>query len=100
LAHADRQDEAADREFVGWSAETIVAIKAPALLIAGDADIVRPEHIVELFRLLGGGIPGDNVGLPNAQLAILPRTPHITRVDRADWLVPMMTEFLDAPMPE
>ena len=88
-----------NREFVDWSNDSIASIKAPTLLIAGDSDIVRPEHVVELFRLLGGGVPGDNVGLPKAQLAVLPGTTHITLVDRAQWLVPMITGFLDAPDP-
>ncbi|HYN19075.1 MAG TPA: alpha/beta hydrolase, partial [Actinomycetes bacterium] len=39
-----------------WSAEDIQAITAPTLLIIGDSDIVRPEHAVEMFRLLGGGV--------------------------------------------
>lgn len=89
-----------DREFVGWSSEAIASIKAPTLLIAGDADIVRPEHIVELFRLLGGGVPGDNVGLPDSQLAVLPGTTHITLVERADLLLSIIPAFLDAPMPD
>ncbi len=88
-----------NREFVDWSPEAIASIKAPTLLMAGESDIVRPEHVVELFRLLGGGVPGDNVGLPNAQLAVLPGTTHITLVDRAVWLISMITGFLDAPRP-
>ena len=88
-----------DREFVDWSPEAIASIKAPTLLIAGDSDIVRPEHVVELFRLLGGGVSGDHVGLSHAQLAVLPGTTHITLVDRAEWLVSMITGFLDAPLP-
>jgi pimeloyl-ACP methyl ester carboxylesterase len=84
-----------NREFVDWPPEAIASIKAPTLLIAGDSDIVRPEHVVEMFRLLGGGIPGDNVGLPKSRLAVLPGTTHITLVDRAEWLVPMITECLD-----
>ena len=56
--------------------------------------MVRPEHTVELFRLLGGGVAGDLVGLPRAQLAVLPDTTHVTLVDRADWLVSMITQFL------
>ena len=52
-----------------------------------------------MFRLLGGGVMGDIAGLPNSQLAILPGTTHVTVVDRADWLVSMITAFLDAPMP-
>ena len=73
----------------------------PVLLIIGDSDLVRPEHAVEMFRLLGGGVFGDTpAGLPNSQLAILPGTSHVTVVNRADLLVPMITSFLDAPMPE
>jgi len=88
-----------NREFVDWSPEAIASIKAPTLLIAGDSDIVRLEHVVELFRLLGGGVSGDHVGLPNVQLAVLPGTTHVTLVHRADWLVSMITGFLDAPKP-
>src|SRR5215213_8859041 len=58
-------------------------IKAPTLLIIGDSDLVRPEHAVEMFRLLGGGVFGDTpAGLPNSQLAILPGTSHVTVVFR------------------
>jgi pimeloyl-ACP methyl ester carboxylesterase len=89
-----------DKEFEGWSPETISSIEAPALIVVGDADIVRPEHAVEMFELLGGGVPGDLAGLPRAQLAVLPGTTHVTLVDRADWLASMIVEFLDAPMPK
>ncbi len=89
-----------DMNFVGWPPEDIQAIKAPALLMIGDADIVRPEHVVQMFRLLGGGVAGDLVGLPRTQLAVLPGTTHVTLVDRADWMSSMITAFLDAPMPK
>ena len=90
-----------DRQLQDLPAETIQAIKAPTLLIIGDSDLVRPEHAVEMFRLLGGGVFGDTpAGLPNSQLAVLPGTSHVTVVDRADWLVPMIESFLNAPMPE
>ncbi|HET9905782.1 MAG TPA: hypothetical protein VFQ23_04060, partial [Anaerolineales bacterium] len=66
-----------------------------------DSDLIRPEHTVEMFRLLGGGIFGDTpAGLPNSQLAILPGTSHVSIVDRAELLVPMIASFLDAPMPK
>jgi pimeloyl-ACP methyl ester carboxylesterase len=87
-----------DRRTQGWSRETIASVKAPALLIIGDSDIVRPEHVVEMFRLLGGGVVGDLVGLPRSQLAVLPGTTHVTLTDRAEWLTSMITAFLDAPM--
>jgi pimeloyl-ACP methyl ester carboxylesterase len=89
-----------DREFAGWPPEAIGSIKAPTLLIIGDSDIVRPEHAVELFRLLGGGLVGDVGSLGNAQLAVLPGTTHLTLVERADWLLTMITAFLDEPVPE
>ncbi len=86
--------------FKGWRPEVIQAIKAPTLVVIGDSDIVRTEHAVELFRLLGGGVAGDVAGLPRSQLAIIPGTTHITLVERADWLLSMITAFLDAPLPE
>lgn len=92
--------QAMDRAWEGWPGSTIQSITAPALLIAGDADIVRPEHVVEMFRLLGGVVAGDIAGLPPARLAILPGTTHITLVHRGEWLASMVSEFLDAPMPD
>lgn len=90
-----------DRGIQDLPAETIRAIKVPTLLIIGDSDLVRPEHAVEMFRLLGGGVFGDMPpGLPSSQLAILPGTSHVTVVDRAAWLLSMIPAFLDAPMPK
>ena len=89
-----------DRELKDFSAEDISAIKAPTLLIIGDSDLVRPEHAVEMFRLLGGGVFGDTpAGLPASQLAVLPGTSHVTLVDRADLLLAIIPPFLDAPEP-
>lgn len=89
-----------DLIFEGWSTEEIKSIQAPVLLIIGDSDIVRPEHAIEMFRQLGGGVPGDLAGLPRSQLAVLPGTTHRTLINRTGWLPSMTTGFLDAPMPE
>jgi len=89
-----------DRAPLGWPPEVIASVKVPTLLIIGDSDIVRPEHVIEMFRLLGGGVVGDLVGLPCSQLAVLPGTTHVTLTDRAEWLASMITGFLDAPLPE
>lgn len=91
---------ALDQGWQGWSAEEIAAVAAPALLIIGDADIVRPEHTVELFRLLGGGMPGDLVGVPKTQLAVLPGTTHVTLIERVEWLRSMTEAFLEVPLAE
>jgi pimeloyl-ACP methyl ester carboxylesterase len=82
--------------------EDVAAITAPTLVVLGDSDIVRPEHGVALFRLLGGGVPSDLTGsLPNSQLAILPGTTHRSIVgERADQLLAVIEPFLAAPMPE
>jgi pimeloyl-ACP methyl ester carboxylesterase len=85
-----------DGDLPRWPAEQIRAIGAPVLLVLADSDIVRPEHAVEMFRLLGGGVPGDLTGLPQSRLAILPGTTHTSIPQRADWLAPMIDEFLDA----
>ena len=63
-----------------WSA-SVADIKAPTLLIFADADMMRPEHVVEFYKLLGGG--QRDAGLdgslrsPN-RLAIIPNTTHLT----------------------
>jgi pimeloyl-ACP methyl ester carboxylesterase len=88
---------ALDLNWRGLRPAEIQLIKAPALLIIGDADVVRPEHVVEMFRLLGGGVAGDLVGLPRSQLAVLPGTTHVTLIERTDWLLSMVTGFLEAP---
>lgn len=86
-------------EFTDWLSEAVRAITAPTMIIAGDADIIRPEGVVELFRLRGGGVPGDFMPRPPAQLAILPGTSHTQIIERTEWLGSMIPAFLDAPMP-
>ena len=88
-----------DRAIKDIPAETIAAIKAPILIVIGDSDLVRPEHAVEMFRLLGGGVFGDMAPMPPSQLAILPGTTHVTLVGRAELLLAIIPPFLDAPMP-
>jgi pimeloyl-ACP methyl ester carboxylesterase len=85
--------------------EDIRAMAAPTMIVLGDSDILRPDHGVDFFRLRGGGVMGDLSGMPNSQLAILPGTSHFIPpgcglLDRVDWLLAMIPQFLDAPMPE
>ncbi|MBO9152166.1 alpha/beta fold hydrolase [Chitinophaga sp. GCM10012297] len=80
-----------------WSKE-VKNIKAPILMAIGDADGVRYEHALELFRAKGGGKMGDLEGLPKSRLAILPGTTHIGMMQRTNILVPMVTDFLDADL--
>jgi len=88
-----------------WPAEDVRGIEAPTMIVVGDADAIRLEHAVELFRLLGGGVMGDLAGLPESRLVVLPGTAHFIPpgsgvLDRAEWLLAMVPPFLDAPTPE
>lgn len=80
-----------------WSKE-VKAIRAPIFMAIGDADGVRYEHAIELFRAKGGGKQGDMGGAPESRLAIIPGTTHIGMMKRTDWLIPMITDFLDADL--
>lgn len=90
-----------DQGYEDWPAAAIEAIAAPTLLIIGDSDLTRPEHAVEMFRLLGGGVFGDTpAGLPDSQLAILPGASHVTIMDKVDLLLSIIPAFLDEPLAE
>ncbi len=55
------RDVARMQSFTDMKETDIKAIQAPALIIIGDNDVVRPEHAVEMFRIM-----------QHAQLAIFP----------------------------
>ena len=61
-----------------WSAD-IAKVQGRTLLVFADADSIRPEHMVEFWKALGGG--QRDAGLdgslrPTNQLAIVPNTTH------------------------
>jgi pimeloyl-ACP methyl ester carboxylesterase len=78
-------DKCRDRmlEFKDWPEDDIKSIQAPTLVMIGDTDVIRPEHALEMFRLL-----------PHGQLAILPGTDHMSIVKRVGWQVSMIEAFL------
>ncbi len=80
-----------------WSRQ-VAAIKVPTMLVFADADAVRPEHIVEFYKLLGGGQRDaglDGSGRSVNQLAILPGQTHYT-MSATPALVTTVVPFLDA----
>jgi pimeloyl-ACP methyl ester carboxylesterase len=85
---------------IDWSEAAVRAIAAPTMIVVGDSDIVSVEHAATFFRLRGGGVPGDFLPMPPAQLAVLPGTTHLGLMTHAEWLGSMVPAFLDAPMPE
>lgn len=86
-----------DLKLYDWSNE-VKKIQVPIFMAVGDADGVRYEHALELFRAKGGGKMGDMHGLPKSRLAILPGTTHIGMMMHTDWLIPMVTDFLDSDL--
>jgi len=82
-----------------WSKD-VKALKVPIFMAIGDADGIRYEHALELFYAKGGGKMGDIHGLPKSRLAIIPGTTHIGMMERTDWLIPMITDFLDTDFKE
>jgi pimeloyl-ACP methyl ester carboxylesterase len=88
------------RKDYDWTAD-VAKIKAPALVIAGDADAVRADHIVQLFATLGGTkVDHGSFQAPVSQLMIMPGTDHIQVIlERNNVIVPAVSKFLDAPMP-
>ena len=90
---------ALEREPMAWEAE-VKALKAPVLIIAGDADVSTLEHNVALFRLLGGGEMGD-MGMPlsPSRLAILPATSHTAVINQTDLLYGFIEPFLQGETP-
>lgn len=86
-----------DLKSYDWSRD-VKNIKAPVFMAIGDADGVRYDHMLELFRAKGGGKMGDIHGLPKSRLAIIPGTTHIGMMQRTDWLIPMINDFLDSDL--
>jgi pimeloyl-ACP methyl ester carboxylesterase len=85
------------QSFKDWKDEDLRSIQAPALIVIGDQDVVRPEHAVEMYRLL-----------PHGRLAMFPGShgSYIGEIMSPDpgskvpeLFVAMLEEYLAAPMP-
>jgi len=66
------------RQKYDWSGD-VARIRVPVLLVFADADTYHPEHIVEFYRLLGGGqrdAGWDGAQRSRNQLAIIPDRTH------------------------
>jgi pimeloyl-ACP methyl ester carboxylesterase len=71
-------------DFPGWRQEDLHSIGSPTLIIVGDHDFIRPEHAIQVFRLI-----------PGAQLAILPGAGHDAITERHEDVLAIATRFLD-----
>jgi pimeloyl-ACP methyl ester carboxylesterase len=90
------------------SDEQMRSISAKTMVIVGDADGVKPEHALEMFKLRGGcdeeaAATGMLQKVPAARLVILPAMSHIGISGQTAVLAPMVSAFLDdvpPPTPE
>jgi pimeloyl-ACP methyl ester carboxylesterase len=84
-----------DKKTYDLGAANVGKIKSPVLLISGDNDGVDLNHIAEMYRLAGGGVMADMVGLPKSRLAIIPGMSHVTLMMQTDKLVGIILPFLN-----
>ena len=79
-----------------WS-EDVKKLSMPVMLVYGDADMIRPEHIVQFYQLLGGGLKDagwQREHMSRARLAILPDVTHYDMF-LSPALAPTILPFLD-----
>lgn len=67
----------------GWSDAQLAEIDAPVLIAIGDRDFVLPEHSVHMSKTI-----------PNARLAILPDTTHMTITNQIELILPMIEDLM------
>jgi len=79
-----------------WS-EDVKKLKGPVMLVYGDADMIRPEHMVQFYKLLGGGqrdAGWQREHMSRNRLAVLPNVTHY-EMSMAPALVPTVLPFLN-----
>jgi pimeloyl-ACP methyl ester carboxylesterase len=79
-----------------WSAD-VAKLVMPVMLIYGDSDMFRPEHIVKFYQLLGGGLKDAGwmrEHISKNRLAILPDVTHYDMYVSPQ-LAPTILSFLD-----
>jgi pimeloyl-ACP methyl ester carboxylesterase len=97
LKNMHDKDAARMKSFKDTADKDVKAIKAHTLIVAGDQDIVRPEHLVEINRMIPGsrlliipGRHGDFLGemsMPHGESEL----PGLT--------AGLINQFLDQPLP-
>ena len=78
-------------------ADEVATLEGPVMLVYGDSDMFRPEHIVEFYHLLGGGLKDagwQREHLSQNRLAILPDVTHY-EMALSPALVPTVLPFLN-----
>jgi pimeloyl-ACP methyl ester carboxylesterase len=68
---------------LAWSADDLGAIRSPVLIVVGDRDFVRVDHAAWMQE-----------EIPDARLAVLPATTHMSVTERPDLVLQLVQEFL------
>jgi pimeloyl-ACP methyl ester carboxylesterase len=79
--------------------EDVKKLAMPVMLVFGDSDMFRPEHIVKFYQLLGGGLKDAGwmrEHMSKNRLAILPNLTHYETF-AAPALATTVKPFLNAP---
>ncbi len=74
------------RDFPNIPYEKLHSIKAPILIMGGDRDVIRPEHLVKMFQ-----------SIPNSQLCILPGATHGGSWEKKEQFIKIMNDFFNEP---
>ncbi|HKQ13134.1 MAG TPA: alpha/beta hydrolase [Steroidobacteraceae bacterium] len=84
------------RKSYDWTGD-VKKLTMPTLLVYGDSDMIRPEHIVKVYQLLGGGLKDagwQREHMSGNRLAILPNVTHY-EMGLAPQMVEAALPFLD-----
>ena len=84
------------RKDYDWSSD-VKRLEMPVMLVYGDADMFRPEHIISFYQLLGGGLRDAGwmrEHMPKSRLAIVPDHTHY-ELGASPALAPIVLPFLD-----
>jgi len=84
------------REHYDWSAD-VKKLTMPTMIVFGDSDMYKPEHIVKFYQLLGGGqrdAGWNREAISQNRLAIIPNATHYD-VALSPLLGPTVLPFLD-----
>lgn len=87
------------RQPYDWSA-SVKQLTMPVMLVYAVADLIRPEHMISFYHLLGGGLqdPGwMREHMSTNRLAILPNLTHY-EIGTAPALVTTVLPFLNGDM--
>ncbi len=74
------------RDYPNVPFEKLHRITAPCLIMGGDRDVIRPEHLVKMFQ-----------NIPNSQLCILPGSTHGGAWEKQDMFLTILNNFFMKP---